>query len=69
MRYHYGWYKCKGLEEEPDDFDWCLEMFGEPTHSRWFYEQSSNLFYFKNEKDAFWFELKFFGKHEVDTTT
>lgn len=67
MRYHYGWYTCKGLDEEPDDFDWCVETFGEPTQTVWFYEQASNKFYFKDQKHALWFELRFSDKERLTT--
>ena len=35
--------------------DWCVKTFGNPGE-RWF--MSNYRFYFKNEKDAMWFELK-----------
>lgn len=34
---------------------WCIKTFG-PSGDRWFI--SNNRFYFKNEKDAVWFELR-----------
>ena len=37
-----------------DAIAWCIEHFG-PPGSRWFYKP--HKFYFKNNKDAFWFEL------------
>ena len=36
-------------------FEWCTETFGSPGN-RWFF--SNYKFYFKHEKDAMWFELK-----------
>lgn len=34
--------------------DWCIVKFG-PPGSRWFYKP--HKFYFRDNKDAFWFEL------------
>jgi hypothetical protein len=36
-------------------YNWCLETFGSPGN-RWFYR--NNQFYFKNQKDYVWFELR-----------
>lgn len=37
-------------------YAWCKDSFGDPG-SRWF--MAGYKFYFANEKDAMWFELKF----------
>ena len=37
-----------------DAINWCIERFG-PPGSRWFYKPCK--FYFRDTKDAFWFEL------------
>lgn len=36
--------------------EWCIDSFG-PPGERWFI--SNYRFYFAQEKDAMWFELKF----------
>ncbi len=42
-----------------DDWDWCEETFGAPCYtSRWWFENSTQTYYFKSEKDALWFELR-----------
>ena len=38
-----------------DAYNWCLETFG-PPGNRWFFKNSQ--FYFKNNKDYMWFELR-----------
>ena len=35
---------------------WCWDTFG-PAGDRWFYR--TGKFYFKNSRDAMWFELKY----------
>lgn len=61
MIHRWGWWVCEAtaITEDPDDFEWCGELFGTPSaNGRWFYEFQSNKFYFKYEADAMWFELK-----------
>lgn len=36
--------------------EWCTKTFGPPGSDRWFI--SNDRFYFKHEKDALWFELR-----------
>lgn len=36
--------------------EWCNETFG-PSGSRWFYYRQK--FFFANNKDAMWFELRY----------
>lgn len=36
-------------------YNWCLDTFGTPGQ-RWFFY--SNKFYFRDEKDYFWFEMR-----------
>ena len=38
-----------------DAYNWCLETFG-PPGNRWFFKNYK--FYFKNQKDYVWFELR-----------
>ena len=59
MTERWGWWICESMDEGPEDFDWCEEVLGCPSaNGRWFYEFQSNKFYFKNKKDAMWFELR-----------
>lgn len=59
MTYRWGWWVCKAYTDSSEDFDWCEEIFGCPSsNGQWFYEFQSDSFYFKNEKDAMWYELR-----------
>lgn len=61
MKERWGWWVCEALDldSDPEDFDWCEETFGCPSsNGRWFYEFQSNKFYFKNQNDAAWYELR-----------
>ncbi len=42
------------FEDFRDVHNWCIEQFGQPG-SRWF--SRPGKFYFRDAKDAFWFEL------------
>lgn len=39
-----------------DALDWCNQNFG-PSGERWFFH--SRKFFFANNKDAMWFELRY----------
>ena len=60
MKEFWGWWGCKAAPyDTSDDYDWCREMFGYPNaNGRWFYEHQTNTFYFKNQQDATWFEIR-----------
>lgn len=52
-------YSIIDVDGEPDTIQnaitWCKDSYGEPG-PRWFY--TFKRFYFKNSKDALWFELR-----------
>ena len=64
MKFKYGWYSCPGDEawpegDEDNDYVWCLKTFGEDNpNGEWFFDHDRNIFYFKKEKDAVWYELR-----------
>jgi hypothetical protein len=63
MKERWGWWVCEATTEDPDDFDWCEEIFGCPSPTgRWFYEFQGNKYYFKNKTDAAWYELRWHTK-------
>lgn len=58
MRFHYGWYVCKG-DAHFDDYDWCEQLFGESNpNGDWFCDYEKDLFYFREQKHAMWYELR-----------
>jgi hypothetical protein len=62
VKERWGWWVCEATAN-PDDFDWCEEVFGCPSsNGRWFYEFQGDKFYFKNKNDALWYELRWTGK-------
>lgn len=58
MKKKFQWWQVKGLENNDADYVWLNELMGDPDYTaRWWYEQSTNNFYFRQEKDAMMFEL------------
>jgi hypothetical protein len=56
LNHYYSVLEVGGNKQGIDDaYNWCLETFGPPGH-RWFYRPGK--FYFKNNKDYMWFELR-----------
>lgn len=58
MKRKFQWWQVKGLVDVEDDFVWLQRLMGDPDYTaRWWYESSSNCFYFRQQKDAMLFEL------------
>lgn len=59
MEYFFGWYICSNNDQINDSYTWCCDTFGIPNpNTRWVCELSSGRFYFKQQKDANWFLMK-----------
>lgn len=51
-----------------DDYHWCVDIMGKPDYTaRWWFEGSTNKFYFRQKKDAMWFELMW-SSHDKTVT-
>ena len=60
MKKKFQWWQVDApfRHECDDDFQWCVSTMGNPSYTaRWWYEQSSDKFYFRQQKDAMLFEL------------
>lgn len=66
MKKKFQWWQVDTPFDEynDDDYQWCLTTMGRPDYTaRWWYEQSTNKFYFRQQKDAMMFELMWSGTH------
>ena len=71
MKKKFQWWQVDAPLTFPNDADhrWCEKVMGEPAvTARWWYEHSSDKFYFRNETDAMWFELRWIGQNESSNT-
>jgi hypothetical protein len=70
MKKKFQWWQVTAPLEFPNDADyqWCLDIMGKPDYTaRWWYESSSKNFYFRQKKDAMWFELMWSGHDKTVT--
>ena len=63
MKRKFQWWQVPGLDQNnDDDYVWLQGLMGDPDYTaRWWYEQSSNCFYFRQQKDAMLYELMWSG--------
>jgi hypothetical protein len=64
MKKKFQWWQVPApLDNNNDtDYRWCEETFGAPDYtSRWWFESSTQKYYFREKKDAMWFELMWSG--------
>lgn len=60
MKKKFQWWQVNAPTKIFSDYDWLVEVMGEPDYTaRWWFEQESNKYYFRSEKDAMLFELKY----------
>lgn len=62
MKRMHQWY----VVADPDtgdhtNWDWCRDTFGEPDMGtgRWHYDSSNLSYWFRNERDAMWFTIRY----------
>lgn len=70
MKKKFQWWQVDSpfSKMETDDYDWCLTVMGAPCYTaRWWYESSSDKFYFKNKNDAMWFEMMWSSHDKIVT--
>ena len=66
MKKKFQWWQVDApfRHERDEDYRWCQEIMGDPCYTaRWWYEQSSDKFYFRSKKDAMLFELMWAGEY------